>query len=597
MMRGEYENFMGGSSTTIDRWVPVWVVAAEGEWLLNGLSPPDGPPPAPTIYKHVVQIIDARTGESQGTSARHERLGLEQAQGLDPNSFSRYPLEVSLSYAKEFVEFPMSAPELLPGGFSVKNVTLDYSALIHELTGRPEWPYRYQTVALEYSDDKGNVLQLVQTGGFTLNDPIPGARQTSVDDNIAWEGEAQDGSLWLAWTAVHEGYAPYRSPNATHVLYSPSGAVPIEELRPIAESLPLELLPFPTPTPAPWLPTPPPPPLGPVGTPLPFSTPPGPPTPTPLPIPTLSPPAPMPPGAPFPPPPPPSSRPLPLHCSDGIRIAAPPEIAGPVDLRGAICGLGSYDTVTLELRPYLGGRELGEPALTFEVGDGEWEKTGLDIEPGGYYLRVRGVEEEFITVPNAYSIAVPESGAVLRSSRIKFDIVPFEAVEEQFGYPLCGPISRQPSPEPTPTPFFGAPVCVPRFYGGVTGAGGTQISGALTGLASGDRATFEVYEVPPIEGRCYVAPYDAIPNCEAAPGPEGLGEVPNLADAVLVARFSSAEPTWGLTGDDIGSARRYVIIASAPGYEAAPRAYAFDLVVERSIQRPVVGLDFEFSKQ
>ena len=107
-------------------------------------------------------VLDAHTGENIGGGFRFEPIPLEEAQGLDPDAFASHPLEVSLSRAREVVDFPVSEPGYLPEGFSLERTTLELAHPLQETV-----PYSWnpnQSVILHYSNGEGQAIQVSESG-------------------------------------------------------------------------------------------------------------------------------------------------------------------------------------------------------------------------------------------------------------------------------------------------------------------------------------------------------------------------------------------------------------------------------------------------
>ncbi|MBI2918655.1 MAG: hypothetical protein HYY01_11790 [Chloroflexi bacterium] len=247
MTRQEYEDRLTRGRSYGDRSLPVWIVALEAEWQRNAL----GVPPESPSHGVAMMVVDARTGRDLGDShGLFDLSSLEQAEGLDPEAFARYPLEVSLSYAKDIAGFPVSAPGYLPEGFSLEWVTLDLAHPLQE-TLRFSWS-RYAwfnpSVILYYSDGRRQSLQVAESRPGQPLRNLPDAEPATIHGREAWRGETAGGATWLGWTATYpksEG----RVAEVTYVLHSPDGLVSLAVLQQVAESLSEGEVPRATPTP------------------------------------------------------------------------------------------------------------------------------------------------------------------------------------------------------------------------------------------------------------------------------------------------------------------------------------------------------------
>ena len=203
---------------------------------------PTSSPLTPTRYVYRVVVLNAHTGYEIGVSPLSEPYPLEQARGLDPALFARYPLEVSLQYTKDIADFPVSEPSSLPRDFSLARVTL---ALAHPL--QDVLPYAQepsQTVLQHYFDGHGGITQLAQFRGG-LPDFVEGAVRTTVRKTKAWASHQAGESTWLAWTWAFPDAGAY----VTYVLYSVATSISMDALHEIAASMPTGEPPPPTPEP------------------------------------------------------------------------------------------------------------------------------------------------------------------------------------------------------------------------------------------------------------------------------------------------------------------------------------------------------------
>jgi hypothetical protein len=245
----EYEDRFTQGRSYRDRSRPIWVVQMEGEWDDAGHGPPNragsDPPADPKTYSHGVMVLDAHTGENIGGGFRFEPIPLEEAQGLDPDAFASHPLEVSLSRAREVVDFPVSEPGYLPEGFSLERTTLELAHPLQETV-----PYSWnpnQSVILHYSNGEGQAIQ-VSESRTGQPDLIAGAEPFTIHGGEAWRGKTPKGDTWVGWKAMHQssdGGVVY----LTYILHAPDRSVSIDLLQRVAESLPRGESPRPTATP------------------------------------------------------------------------------------------------------------------------------------------------------------------------------------------------------------------------------------------------------------------------------------------------------------------------------------------------------------
>lgn len=84
--------------------------------------------------------------------------------------------------------------------------------------------------------------------------------------------------------------------------------------------------------------------------------------------------------------------------------------------------------------------------LTLGVGNGSWERTGLEVAPGYYQLEADAGDPDLVAVPGAYAIRVPEIGVFWRHGAVAFEFVRREEAVQRFGLPFCGPPGRHVSP-------------------------------------------------------------------------------------------------------------------------------------------------------
>jgi hypothetical protein len=238
---GRYDEGVFGSAV----WypgsdVPVWVVLMEGasESIL-----PSSPPRTPSSYTYFVVVLNAHTGDEIGVSplTSTDQL-IEEARGLDPALYARYPLDAILDYADDVTDSPVSAPTVLPGGFSLTTVTLQLGRPLRDVLSDPRGPI--QTVVQIYSDGRGSTVRLTLFAG-ALPDPVEDADLVTVRDIEAWASHEASETTWLAWTWVFSDAGAY----VTNVLHTEARAVSLDALHEIAESMPGGRAPLPIPEP------------------------------------------------------------------------------------------------------------------------------------------------------------------------------------------------------------------------------------------------------------------------------------------------------------------------------------------------------------
>ncbi len=243
----EYEDRFTSSRTYYDRTIPVWVVSMEGRWGPAGIAA--SPSATPTPFTHGVEVLDARTGETVSAMRSNQPIRLEDARGLNPAAFGRYPVQVSLARARQLAEFPVFEPARLPQGYSLARVTLALSHPLLESLALPMYPC--QMVVLDYANGAGDTIQVAHARGW-LPDNVPGAARTRVGGVEGWESGGQGGPVWLAWQATYPNERREPGPTyLTHFLYSQSDSVTLGLLREIAASLPVGGTLQATPTPVP----------------------------------------------------------------------------------------------------------------------------------------------------------------------------------------------------------------------------------------------------------------------------------------------------------------------------------------------------------
>lgn len=238
---GRYDKGVFGSAMWYpESDLPVWVVLMEGD---SEPTLPSSPPRAPVSYSHFVVVLNAHTGEEIGVSplTAPDQL-IEEAQGLDPALYARYPLDAILGYADDVTDFPVTKPGLLPSRFFFAGVTLELAHPLQNVLTYPLEPK--QTVVQIYSDGQGSTVQLAQYRGGLPN-LVEDADLVTVRDIIGWASPEPGESTWLAWTWLYPDVGAY----VTNILYTEARSVSLDTLHEIAESMPGGRAPLPTPNP------------------------------------------------------------------------------------------------------------------------------------------------------------------------------------------------------------------------------------------------------------------------------------------------------------------------------------------------------------
>jgi hypothetical protein len=188
-------------------------------------------------------VLNAHTGEEIGVSplTAPDQL-IEEAQGLDPALYARYPLDAILGYADDVTDFPVTKPGLLPSRFFFAGVTLELAHPLQNVLTYPLEPK--QTVVQIYSDGQGSTVQLAQYRGGLPN-LVEDADLVTVRDIIGWASPEPGESTWLAWTWLYPDVGAY----VTNILYTEARSVSLDTLHEIAESMPGGRAPLPTPSP------------------------------------------------------------------------------------------------------------------------------------------------------------------------------------------------------------------------------------------------------------------------------------------------------------------------------------------------------------
>ncbi|MDP3063841.1 MAG: hypothetical protein Q8O40_11630 [Chloroflexota bacterium] len=278
-----------------------------------------------------------------------------------------------------------------------------------------------------------------------------------------------------------------------------------------------------------------------------------------------------------------------------VESRMPPlHIQGPGELRGSVCGLDTGEHVTLQMRRYLASGELGELVLSFDVGKGPWERTGVSLEPGQYELSAQVPSPSY---PQAvsYILRVPEQGVVWRADKRTFRLIGWDRAVVETGMPFCGTQEFYVPPTTPPSPL--GPGIKPACGAIPTHAmvNNSEVSGSSTGLASGDHVTVSLYRLPMVDGRCYAYGFPPQePTCTPGPERETQESAPDTEGIELVATFETAGPRWGLVGSDLTQGR-YLAVVEAEGHRATPAAYAVDVPYMHLVSARVAGLDFNFS--
>ncbi|MDP2949887.1 MAG: hypothetical protein Q8P22_10165 [Chloroflexota bacterium] len=273
----------------------------------------------------------------------------------------------------------------------------------------------------------------------------------------------------------------------------------------------------------------------------------------------------------------------------------PLHIQGPGEHRGSVCGLDAGERVTLQVRRYVASEELGEVLLSFDVGNGPWERTGVSLEPGQYELSAQVPSPSYAPTAS-YILMVPEQGVVWRADKRTFRFIRWDRAVEETGMPFCGtpgPYVPPTTPPPPPGPGI-KPACgaIPTH----AMVNNSEVSGSSTGLASGEQLTVSLYRLPLVVGRCYAYGFPSQePTCIPGPEREPQESTPDTEGLELVATFETSGRRWGLAGTDLTQGR-YLAVVEAEGYLVTPAAYAVDVPYMHLMSARVAGLDFTFER-
>ncbi len=299
---------------------------------------------------------------------------------------------------------------------------------------------------------------------------------------------------------------------------------------------------------------------------------------------SLSPPTPEPSGTASPTPPP--------VCSGSSQ--AGPDIQGPGEMRGVICGLAPDNLAIVSVSMYNTATNAYDPPLAKATfGNGQWAFTGLDVGTGQITLAAQAVSGTYVRIPNM-DFFVPQHGVTWR-----FDApaIRFQTIEEftaTNGLPPCPdiPLPVYTPPSTPPSPFGPVAPCLSL---GVSAKPPNSITGKLSGLGSSGKAVVSLYKVPDVTEGCYslVGFFGTPPLCSTPLPPEPQEAPPPVSPAELVARFAIQDGIWGFAGGGL-SVGRYMAIVNADGYQGMPPAYPVDVPSNGRMGTNVTGLDFSF---
>ena len=315
------------------------------------------------------------------------------------------------------------------------------------------------------------------------------------------------------------------------------------------------------------------------------------PTPMPVVTPTVRPPLAL---SPTTPEPSGAAFPTPTPVCPGSSQAGP-DIQGPGEIWGVICGLAPGDLAVLSVSLYNTATKAYDPPLAkATLGNGQWTFTGLDVGAGEITLEAQAVSGTYVRISDM-DFLTPQHGVTWR-----FDApaIRFQTIEEftaTNGLPPCPdvPVPAY-TPSSTPPSSFG-PVaqCISL---GVSVKLPNSITGKLSGLGPSGKAVVSLYKVPKVAEGCYnlVDVFGAPPPCSTPLPPEPQEVLPPVSPAALVARFAIQGGIWGFAGGGL-SVGRYVVMVDALGYQGMPPAYSVDVPSNGRMGSNVTGLDFSFA--
>lgn len=288
--------------------------------------------------------------------------------------------------------------------------------------------------------------------------------------------------------------------------------------------------------------------------------------------------------------------------------------SGLITLSGTITGLVPDTSADLRLELLATDQKAGQGQVItrFKVTNGQWEQTGLGLEPGRYGLvpEAAGYVSRFGTT----TFDVVSGGGSWFYRHVDFELMRPQDALARVGVPLCSTPPPQggeyvvPEGPPTATPTFALNTtavtasasawpqgtCYAGQYNSM-GDLSAGISGHVSGLPSGQVTSIFVYALPPVPDENY-----AISTGPPLDGswhyPEVLSQmatVPTIdPDATLTLTLTVNNGPWGVIDNGL-IGQKYLVMAQAPGRAANPPAYQA-VVFGGKILSPVTGVDFDF---
>ena len=291
--------------------------------------------------------------------------------------------------------------------------------------------------------------------------------------------------------------------------------------------------------------------------------------------------------------------------------------SGSIGLSGTIAGLlpGASADVRLEL--LAPGQKVGQgQVLTrFGVTNGQWEQTGLALEPGRYGLvaESEGYVSRFGTTTFEM---IPGAGAWI-FRHLDFELMRPENAVARVGVPLCatpppnGGVYAVPEGPPTATPTF-TPRTITVTASALDWPPGTcyagqynsmedltaGIYGVVNGLPPKQSANILIYLLPPVPGENY-----SISTAPLLDGswhyPEGLTQMataPTLGHGeVLTLTLAVSNGQWGVIDNGL-IGRKYLVMGQAAGRTAHPPAYQV-VIFGGKIIMPAGKVNFDFDSK
>lgn len=283
------------------------------------------------------------------------------------------------------------------------------------------------------------------------------------------------------------------------------------------------------------------------------------------------------------------------------RTQAGPDIQGPGEIRGIVCGLAPGDQAVLEVSWQELSMYNANPSpdkirvAQATLDNGQWQFSGLEVGPGEINVTARALSGAYVRMPDM-GFGAPQRGITWRFDAPDIRFETLEQFTTTHGMSPCldpVPAYRPSSTPPSPN----APVAQCMAIGSAVSGPENSIAGKLSGLGPSGKATVSIYPVPKVAGGCYdlVGSFTTPPACRTPLPPDALQTVPAVTPDQLVARFAIQGDVWGLASGVL-RVGRYLVVVDAPGFTALPLAYSVDVPGNWMVSSDVRGLDFSFTQ-